>query len=247
MTAEPLTDFGFSDIPEHEKAGKVRAIFDRVSSRYDLMNDAMSLGLHRAWKSALIGMLRPRANMELLDVAGGTGDIALRFIEGGGGHVTVCDINASMLQEGRNRCIDRNRAINMEWVCADAEQIPFPDRHFDAYTVAFGIRNVTHRERALAEARRVLKPGGRFLCLEFAPPAPGFFQRCYDAYSFHVIPRLGSLLAGDSESYRYLVESIRRFPKQEAFAEEIISAGFAKVSHRNLSGGIVAIHSGWRI
>ncbi|MCW5731153.1 MAG: bifunctional demethylmenaquinone methyltransferase/2-methoxy-6-polyprenyl-1,4-benzoquinol methylase UbiE [Alphaproteobacteria bacterium] len=243
-------DFGFQDVPKAEKARLVREVFDRVASRYDLMNDLMSGGVHRLWKSALIDWLAPRPGMRLLDVAGGTGDIALRFLERAGTAmvpVTVCDINHQMLRVGRDRALDRGIVAEIDWLCGDAERLPFADRSFDAYTIAFGIRNVTGIERALAEARRVLRPGGRFLCLEFSQVAlPGLGQ-LYEVYSFELVPRLGRLVAGDEAAYRYLVESIRRFPDQERFAAMIEAAGLGQVKWRNLSGGIAALHSAWRI
>ena len=251
MTHEPRPDqasFGFRDVPQAEKAGLVRDVFDRVARRYDVMNDLMSGGVHRLWKRAMINWLAPRAGMRLLDVAGGTGDIASRVLERApGAAVTIADINARMLEVGRDRAIDGGQLAAVEWICADAEALPFKDASFDAYTIAFGIRNVTDIPRALAEARRVLKPGGRFLCLEFSRLRLPGLGALYDAYSFAVLPRLGQMVAGDGDAYRYLAESIRRFPHQAAFASMIAKAGLGQVKVRNLSGGIAALHSAWRV
>ena len=244
---EERTYFGYSEVGADAKAGLVRQVFDTVAGRYDLMNDLMSGGVHRLWKSALIDALRPRRDTHLLDVAGGTGDIAARFLAAGGGRVTVCDINETMLTVGRDRAIDRGVLSDIDWLAADAEALPLPDASVGAYTIAFGLRNVTHVDRALAEARRVLRPGGRFLCLEFSQVSAPWLQALYDRYSFTVLPTLGAVVAGDREAYRYLVESIRRFPPQEDLAALMRAAGFECVSFRNLSGGVVAIHSGWRI
>ncbi|HVV65215.1 MAG TPA: bifunctional demethylmenaquinone methyltransferase/2-methoxy-6-polyprenyl-1,4-benzoquinol methylase UbiE [Rhizomicrobium sp.] len=248
---ESTVSFGSRDVPEAEKEGLVREVFSSVARRYDLMNDLMSGGVHRLWKDAFVEWLDPRPGRAYLDVAGGTGDIAFRIAEmararGGEAKVTGCDINPDMLREGVRRAEAKGeRAI--EWVCGDAEKLPAPDASFDAYTIAFGIRNVTHLDKALSEARRVLKPGGRFLCLEFSRvEAPGL-DALYDAYSINVLPRLGRLVAGDAEAYRYLAESIRRFPPQKAFARMIEAAGLSQVKARNLTGGIAAMHSAWKI
>ena len=244
--------FGYQEVPPEDKPALVRDLFARVAWRYDLMNDLMSAGVHRLWKTALIDWLAPRPGLRLLDVAGGTGDIALRVLRRverfeATPQIVVCDVNPAMLRVGRDRAIDANRLGVIEWVCADAEALPLPDRSVDAYTIAFGIRNVTRVDRALAEARRVLAPGGRFLCLEFMPaPAPAL-RRAYDVYSFGVVPWLGRRVTGDEAAYRYLVESIRRFPDQTTFARMIEQAGLERVRHRDLSGGIVAIHSAWRL
>ncbi|TCS65118.1 bifunctional demethylmenaquinone methyltransferase/2-methoxy-6-polyprenyl-1,4-benzoquinol methylase UbiE [Varunaivibrio sulfuroxidans] len=240
------THFGFKTVAEEEKASLVRGVFDNVATKYDLMNDLMSLGVHRLWKHEFVSWLRPKPSMRLLDVGGGTGDIAFRFREKGGGDVTVCDINAEMLKVGRDRAIDKGIVTGVDWITGDAENLPFPDASFDAYTIAFCIRNVTHIDRALNEARRVLKPGGRFLCLEFSHVVVPVLDKIYDAYSFGVLPNLGQAVAGDRASYQYLAESIRRFPPQEAFTDMIAAAGFDHVSYRNLTGGIAAIHSAWR-
>jgi demethylmenaquinone methyltransferase / 2-methoxy-6-polyprenyl-1,4-benzoquinol methylase len=241
------THFGFREVAEGAKTGLVREVFDSVAGRYDLMNDLMSGGVHRLWKSALIDTLRPRVTMDLLDVAGGTGDIARRFLDAGGGSVTVCDINESMLRVGRDKSIDRGLLRGIDWVVGDAEALPFPDCSVGAYTIAFGLRNVTRIDRALAEARRVLRPGGRFLCLEFSHVTVPWLEALYDRYSFNVLPVLGAVVAKDRDSYQYLVESIRRFPPQEMLAAMMAKAGFERVTYRNLSGGIAAIHSGWRL
>ncbi len=244
--------FGFREVGEDERQGLVNAVFSGVAERYDLMNDLMSGGLHRLWKDDLITELGPPKSdrdFRLLDVAGGTGDVAMRFVRRGGGgcRAVICDISSEMLDVGRRRINDAGLAGSIDLVEGNAEALAFADRSFDAYTIAFGIRNVTHIDMALGEAFRVLKPGGRFLCLEFSHTDVPILDRLYDFHSFEVIPRLGRLAAGDGEPYRYLVESIRKFPKQEAFAGMIREAGFARVSYRNLTGGIAAIHSGWKI
>ncbi len=242
------THFGFRDVAEADKAGMVHGVFSSVASKYDIMNDVMSGGVHRFWKDAMIDWLAPRRGMRLLDVAGGTGDISFRFLRRlkGDGRATVCDMTEGMLVEGRKRA-DPAFADRLDWVCGDAMKLPFGDRSFDAYTIAFGIRNVTRIEDALAEAYRVLKPGGRFLCLEFSRIPNEGLQKLYDLYSFNVIPRMGQAVAGDRDSYQYLVESIRKFPDQETFAAMIRAAGFGRVAYRNLSFGVAALHSGWRL
>lgn len=243
------TSFGFRTVAETERQGLVNAVFSRVANRYDLMNDLMSGGVHRLWKNDLINWLAPprKGPYRLLDVAGGTGDVSRRFLDATGpeASATICDISAEMLDVGRARLADYGDRIS--FVEDNAEALPFPDKSFDAYTIAFGIRNVTHIDKALSEAYRVLKRGGRFLCLEFSHVQSPFVDQVYDAFSFNVIPRLGQLVAGDADSYRYLVESIREFPDQESFADMIRTAGFERVQYRNLSSGIAAIHSGWRI
>ncbi|MEM0944423.1 MAG: class I SAM-dependent methyltransferase, partial [Pseudomonadota bacterium] len=224
---DQTTHFGFETIAEDEKAGRVHGVFSSVASRYDLMNDLMSAGIHRVWKAAMIDWLAPRRGMTLLDVAGGTGDIAFRFLSRArDGHATVCDMTQAMLDEGQRRAEEQG-IWDVDWICGDAMALPFEDKSFDAYTIAFGIRNVTRIEDALAEAYRVLKPGGRFLCLEFSHMTVPAAQWAYDRYSFNVIPPMGRAVTGDSESYKYLVESIRRFPDQETFAQMIRRAGFA--------------------
>ena len=249
---DTTTSFGFREVPEDERQGLVNQVFARVASRYDLMNDLMSGGLHRLWKDDLVNWLAPprsAAAYAHLDVAGGTGDVALRVMQaaGPGASSILCDISRDMLVEARRRLDGTALEGRIALVEGNAEALPFPDRCFDAYTIAFGIRNVTHIDRALAEAFRVLKVGGRFLCLEFSEVQVPVLDALYDLHSFHIIPRLGRLAAGDAESYRYLVESIRRFPNQERFAALVREAGFARVAYRNLTGGVAAIHSGWRI
>ncbi len=239
-------DFGFRRVAAKDKARMVRAVFDSVADRYDLMNDLMSGGIHRLWKAAMIDWLRPRADMHLLDVGGGTGDIAFRFRDAGGGPVTVTDINEEMLKVGRSRAEKDERSGALSWLCADAERLPIADSSLDAYTIAFCIRNVTHIDQVLNEARRVLRPGGRFICLEFSRVILPVVDRLYDSYSFRVIPAIGRVVTGDAEAYRYLAESIRRFPPQDRFARMIGEAGFDLVRYRNLSGGIAALHSAWR-
>lgn len=241
------THFGYKTVEENEKEKLVRGVFDSVASRYDLMNDLMSAGLHRLWKNELVSLLNPQDGMRILDVAGGTGDIAFRIKQKADCEVTICDINQQMLREGKNRATDRNLREGLNWVCGDAENLPLPDASFDAYTIAFGIRNVTHIDKALAEAYRALKIGGKFLCLEFSHLNSELKQKLYDSYSFNVIPQIGKMVTGDRDSYQYLVESIRRFPKQKEFADMIRKTGFENVKHRNLSQGIVAIHSGWKV
>jgi demethylmenaquinone methyltransferase / 2-methoxy-6-polyprenyl-1,4-benzoquinol methylase len=242
------TDFGFRRVPAAEKAGLVRRVFDSVADRYDLMNDLMSGGIHRLWKATLIERLNPRPGQLLLDVAGGTGDIACRFLDRAGrASVIVCDINEAMLRRGRDRAIDRGIVAAIDWVVGDAERLPVASASVDAYTIAFGLRNVTDIAAALAEARRVRKPGGRFFCLEFSHLELAPLRPAYDLYSFTVLPRLGQMIAGDREAYQYLVESIRRFPRQEALAGMMRAAGLEQVRFRNLTGGIAALHSGWRL
>ena len=241
------THFGFSTVPVAEKASLVRGVFNSVAGKYDLMNDLMSLGIHRIWKSIFLDTLRPRPWMRLVDVGGGTGDIAFGFKDRGGGAALVVDINGEMLKVGRDRALDRGLTEGLGWAQGDAEHLPLPDRSVDAYTIAFCLRNVTRIDHAIAEAYRVLKPGGRFLCLEFSHVLVPPLAAIYDAYSFNVLPALGSMVAGDRESYRYLAESIRRFPTQQDLAARIAAAGFSRVSVRNLSGGIAAIHGGWRL
>ena len=245
--AEAKASFGFRDVPEAEKASLVRAVFDNVAPKYDLMNDLMSVGIHRLWKREMVEQLRPRADKMLLDVGGGTGDIAFRFRDRGGGPVIVCDINHDMLEVGRDRAIDGNHMVGIDWVCGDAENLPVADSSVDAYSIAFCMRNVTRIDAALMEAKRVLKPGGYFLCLEFSKVGLPLLERLYDIYSFNVLPWLGANVAGDRDSYVYLAESIRRFPDQESYAERIAAAGLDHVRVRNLSGGIAALHGAWRL
>ncbi|GAB4148372.1 MAG: bifunctional demethylmenaquinone methyltransferase/2-methoxy-6-polyprenyl-1,4-benzoquinol methylase UbiE [Sphingomonadales bacterium] len=255
QAAGATASFGYQDVAADTKAGLVRGVFSSVAGRYDLMNDAMSLGLHRLWKNDMAAAIDPRAGERLLDVAGGTGDIAMRLAarlakRGGaaaGGRIHVLDINQDMLAVGRARADKRGLAAMLDWTCGDAEALPFADRAFDAYSIAFGIRNVTNIAGALAQAHRVLDYGGRFFCLEFSTFSLPLLDRLYDRYSFDVIPRLGARLAGDADSYRYLVESIRRFPDADAFAQMMRDAGFAQVRWRPFAGGAVALHQGWRL
>ena len=246
------TSYGFKRVGEGQKQSLVNDVFHKVANRYDLMNDLMSGGLHRAWKDALVTAVNPPRGEQpfaLIDVAGGTGDIALRVVAAGGAgtRATVCDINGEMLAVGRERAAERGLDQTVAFVEGNAEALPFPDRSFDAYTIAFGIRNVPRIEAALAEAYRVLKIGGRFLCLEFSTVDVPGLDTLYDLYSFNVIPALGRSVAGDAEAYRYLVESIRRFPKPNDFAATIGAAGFRRVGAQPLTGGVVALHSGWRL
>ena len=242
------THFGFQTVPEAEKAGMVQDVFSRVASKYDIMNDVMSGGVHRLWKDAMMDWLAPRAGQRLLDVAGGTGDVAFRFLRRAPEAVaTVCDMTGAMLAEGQKRAEAERLADRLTWVAGDAMALPFADRSFDVHTISFGIRNVTRIADALAEAYRVLKPGGRLMVLEFSQvPNPGL-QWAYDRYSFNVIPVMGQVIAGDRDSYQYLVESIRKFPDQETFAGMIRDAGFGQVRYRNLTMGVACLHSGWKL
>jgi len=245
--------FGARDVPRAEKSSLVRGVFDRVAGRYDAMNDVMSGGLHRVWKDIVAARANPRPGETLLDIAGGTGDLALRWMRlaerararrgGDRARAAVVDINAAMLRAGRGR----RGATDLDWVQGDAERLPFADASADCVMAGFGVRNMTDRAAALAEMRRVLRPGGRFLCLEMSRPAFGAFETAYDAYSERLIPAMGRLVAGDDAPYRYFVESIRRFPDQEAFAAEIRAAGFRNVSYMNLAGGVAALHTGWAV
>jgi len=246
------THFGFETVPLRDKQGRVDDVFHSVARRYDLMNDLMSGGLHRAWKDALVTTVNPPkgdAPFALLDLAGGTGDVALRVAKAGGPstRVTVCDINEEMLAVGAERAIKRGLDDRVTFEQGNAEDLHYPDRSFDCVTIAFGIRNVPRIDRALAEAFRVLKHGGRFLCLEFSSVDVPGLDMLYELYSFQVIPRIGEAVAGDREAYRYLVESIRKFPKPKAFAQMIERAGFRRVSFTPMTGGVVALHSGWRL
>ncbi|MGB7269568.1 MAG: bifunctional demethylmenaquinone methyltransferase/2-methoxy-6-polyprenyl-1,4-benzoquinol methylase UbiE [Albidovulum sp.] len=245
---QSTTHFGFQTVPEAEKAGMVHGVFTRVANRYDVMNDLMSVGIHRIWKEAMMDWLAPRPGQRLLDVAGGTGDIAFRFLDrAGSGHATVCDLTESMLVEGRKRAEAENLANNLDWITGDAMALPFAANTFDVYTISFGIRNVTRISDALTEAYRVLKPGGRLMVLEFSQLPNPAMQWAYDQYSFNVIPLMGQVVAKDRDSYQYLVESIRKFPDQDSFAAMIRQAGFDQVKFRNMSMGIAALHSGWKI
>ncbi|MBC2771470.1 bifunctional demethylmenaquinone methyltransferase/2-methoxy-6-polyprenyl-1,4-benzoquinol methylase UbiE [Rhizobium sp. AQ_MP] len=245
------TSYGFRQVDEQEKQGLVNDVFHKVAKRYDIMNDVMSAGLHRVWKDAMVAALNPRkdANYRVLDVAGGTGDIAFRIVEASNrlAHATVLDINGSMLGVGAERAEKKGLSPNLTFVEANAESLPFEDNTFDAYTIAFGIRNVPHIDVALSEAFRVLKRGGRLLVLEFSEVEMPLLDKVYDAWSFNAIPRFGKMITGDSEPYQYLVESIRKFPNQPDFARMIERAGFSNVRFTNYTGGIAALHSGWKI
>ncbi|MDH3663110.1 MAG: class I SAM-dependent methyltransferase [Alphaproteobacteria bacterium] len=261
------TSFGYQDVRPEDKPAMVGDLFARVADRYDLMNDLMSGGIHRLWKASMVDVLAPRPGMRMVDVAGGTGDIAFRVLDRLKGRegppasredppvsredppvsITVADINPAMLAVGRDRAIDRNLLSGIDWIAADAERLPLESASMDAFTIAFGIRNVTHINRALEEARRVLRPGGRFLCLEFSALEWRELQPLYDAYSFTIVPWLGEQIADDREAYQYLVESIRRFPDQKTFAAMIEAAGLSQVRCRNMTGGVAALHSAWRV
>lgn len=242
------THFGYQTVDETAKAGMVHDVFSKVASKYDIMNDLMSMGIHRIWKNAMMDWLAPRPNQRLLDVAGGTGDVAFRFLDrAAGATATVCDMTESMLVEGQKRAEAEDMAARLDWVVGDAMALPFESNSFDVYTISFGIRNVTRIPDALREAYRVLKPGGRLMVLEFNQIPNEMLQKAYDAYSFNVIPVMGQIVANDRDSYQYLVESIRKFPDQELFASMIREAGFDQVKYRNLSLGIAALHSGWKV
>ena len=245
------TAYGFEQVAEGQKQSKVNDVFHSVARRYDLMNDFMSLGVHRLWKDAMVTKAAPSKKQPWasLDVAGGTGDIAFRMVEASNknAHVTVLDINGSMLEVGRDRALKKGLGDNVDFIEANAEELPFQDNMFDVYTVAFGIRNVPRMDHALAEAHRVLKPGGQFLCLEFSEVDVPMLDKFYDLWSFNAIPPIGKAVTGDAESYQYLVESIRKFPNQGSFANLVRDAGFSRVDYRNMTGGIAALHSGWKI
>jgi demethylmenaquinone methyltransferase / 2-methoxy-6-polyprenyl-1,4-benzoquinol methylase len=246
--SEDTTHFGFQTVPEAEKAGMVHGVFTRVASKYDVMNDLMSGGVHRLWKDAMMDWLAPRPGQRLLDVAGGTGDVAFRFLKrAAGASAVVCDLTEPMLVEGRKRAEAGKLAERLDWVVGDAMALPFPSGSFDVYTISFGIRNVTRIADALAEAFRVLRPGGRLMVLEFSRIPNDLMQKAYDLYSFNVIPVMGQVVTGDRDSYQYLVESIRKFPDQETFAGMIRAAGFGQVKYRNLTMGVAALHSGWKL
>ena len=246
---EKMENFGFKKVSKEEKPKLVNKVFDSVAFRYDLMNDLMSAGLHRLWKDNFIDWLAPRKNTHLLDVAGGTGDIAFRFINRTKNQaaVTVIDRNENMLKEGKRRSYAGKLETDIEWVCGDAMKLPFKNEVFDYYTISFGIRNVLDLKKCLSEAFRVLKPGGRIMILEFSKVENQTLSKIYDAFSFNVVPRLGKLIANDAESYQYLIESIRKFPSQEKLTNLVTEVGFRQVKYRNLTQGVVAMHSGWKI
>lgn len=248
MTKQRTTHFGYQQVPIEEKAERVADVFGSVAGSYDLMNDVMSFGIHRLWKRFTIDVSGVREGERVLDLAGGTGDLAAKLANrvGTEGQVVLADINAAMLREGRERLMDRGLVTNIEYLQADAERLPFPDDYFDCVTMAFGLRNVTHKERALAAIYRVLKPGGRALILEFSKPSVSGLQPLYDLYSFKVLPLMGKLIARDADSYRYLAESIRMHPDQETLKEMMQGAGFERCDYHNLSGGIVALHKGYK-
>lgn len=245
-TEEPVTHFGYKSVPESQKAEKVAEVFHSVAAKYDLMNDLMSGGIHRLWKRFTIELSGARPGNRILDIAGGTGDLTRQFsrLVGPTGEVVLADINASMLKVGRDRLLDKGAAGNIRFVQADAEKLPFPDNHFDVVTIAFGLRNVTHKEDAIASMLRVLKPGGRLLVLEFSKPTNPLFAKAYDAYSFSLLPLMGKLITNDSESYRYLAESIRMHPDQDTLKAMMVTAGFDRVTYHNMTGGVVALHRG---
>ena len=242
------TDFGFSRVKSKDKSNLVKKIFENVSDRYDLMNDFMSLGIHRVWKESMLDWLAPRRGQSLIDVAGGTGDIAFNFIKRAktGANATILDLTESMMIEGKKKTIDLPEESQINWVCGDAMRMPFSDSTFDVYTISFGIRNVTNISKTLSEAYRVLKPGGRLMILEFSSVNNDLISWIYDKYSFNIIPKLGEFVSNDRESYQYLVESIRKFPNQEKFSEMIINECFRKVKYRDLTFGIAALHSAWK-
>ena len=244
---DSLIDFGFRDVPVDEKQDLVKAVFGSVAGAYDVMNDLMSLGIHRLWKDTLIDWLAPRPGQSLIDLAGGTGDVALRFLKAGGESVKIIDINTDMLAAGQKRDDLQQYADRLEWIEGNAESLPIEDASVDRVTIAFGLRNVTDRMAALKDCLRVLKPGGRFCCLEFSHVENALFSRIYDGWSFGVLPQIGGMVAGDKPAYQYLVESIRKFPTQDALAEMMQEAGFAQIRYKNLTGGIAAIHSGWKL
>jgi demethylmenaquinone methyltransferase/2-methoxy-6-polyprenyl-1,4-benzoquinol methylase len=247
MTKAKNHHFGFKAVDADEKTSAVRDVFSRVAAKYDVMNDFMSAGVHRLWKRTFVRRIRPRKDNVILDVAGGTGDISFLMYEASNADITVSDINNEMLKVGQARAADRGLIGKLNWIQANAEELPFADNSFDIYTIAFGLRNVTHIDKALAEAFRVLRPGGRFFCLEFSKPAYEPLRKAYDAFSFKIIPKIGKMVANDSDSYQYLVESIRQFPHQQGLKIRLEDAGFKHVNFENLSGGIAAIHSGVKI
>jgi demethylmenaquinone methyltransferase/2-methoxy-6-polyprenyl-1,4-benzoquinol methylase len=249
MKDEKTTHFGYQDVPVSEKAGRVREVFDSVANKYDLMNDLMSFGIHRLWKRQTIEMSGVRQGQRVLDLAAGTGDLSARFsgLVGNQGEVVFSDINAAMLYQGRDRMIDEGRVSNVRYVQADAQYLPFPDDYFDCVTIGFGLRNVTDKQLALNAINRVVKPGGRLLVLEFSKPIHQPLQKVYDLYSFTLLPKIGKLVTQDEESYRYLAESIRMHPDQETLKGMLEHAGFERCDYYNLTGGVVAIHRGYKV
>ncbi|MBD3665082.1 bifunctional demethylmenaquinone methyltransferase/2-methoxy-6-polyprenyl-1,4-benzoquinol methylase UbiE [Sulfitobacter aestuariivivens] len=248
MATQKNTHFGAKTVPEDEKAGMVRNLFSDVANKYDIMNDVMSVGIHRIWKEAMMDWLAPRPGQKLLDVAGGTGDVSFKFLKRAGhGHATVLDLTEGMLVEGRKRAEAAQLADSLDWIVGDAMALPFENNTFDVYTISFGIRNVTRPQEALNEAYRVSRPGGRLMVLEFSQLPNPMMQKAYDLYSFNVIPRMGQIIANDRDSYQYLIESIRNFPDQETFLGMVKTAGFENAKYRNLTMGIAALHSGWKL
>lgn len=247
QTSGEEADFGFRAVPRNQKSALVKEVFDSVAGKYDIMNDLMSLGIHRLWKRELLTMLDPRPYHKLLDLAAGTGDISFGWLKRGGGAVVMSDINEAMLTVGRDRATANGTLGEIEFLVADAENLPLPDGHFDRISMAFGLRNCTNKDKVIAQAFRLLRPGGRFLVLEFSKLQIAGLERLYDAWSFQALPKMGQMIAKDAASYQYLAESIRMFPPQETLKTMFAAAGFERVSYRNLSGGIAAIHSGWRL
>ena len=248
MKEEKTTHFGFTEVPESEKVGRVAGVFHSVAARYDLMNDLMSFGIHRVWKQITIESSAVRPGASVLDLAGGTGDLAAAFAKrvGDEGKVVLADINSAMLSVGRDKLIDNGHYNRIQWVQADAEKLPFEDKSFDCVTIAFGLRNVTRKEEALKSIYRVLKPGGRLLVLEFSKPASPILEQIYDKYSFELLPKMGKWVTGDADSYQYLAESIRKHPDQDTLQSMLETAGFSQASYTNLTGGVVALHKGFR-
>ena len=247
IAQDDTIDFGFQTVERAAKAGLVRGVFDSVASRYDIMNDVMSGGVHRLWKTAMIDWMAPQPDQHLVDLAGGTGDISLRFLKAGGGSACITDINEAMLQAGQQRAQVQRHTGQLSWCVGNAEALPLASATADFVTIAFGLRNVTDRQAALNEVYRILKPGGRFLCLEFSHVQNRPLAKLYDAFSFNLLPVMGQVIAGDAASYRYLVESIRKFPSKEVLADMFVAAGFAQIRARSLSAGIACIHSGWKL